>query len=908
MAELKIDTNKKLDNNLSQSGSEHKGTNELEETNEATDALESVSDDVFDIPTGTKVRNSIVGIPLSNKMNRMNQLTMEGPMDRPRSFSDASLSSRSRQGVLIKLHRKLMTDYKTPMKVFVKRESRVLDSMDEFKERTDAGVSSDAEFGFYSEPYRNPETYGSADNLLDNKASDTGAPAKPVLPQNYRKYLNEQLKHFHQHHGKNMHLDDHEIPAVKPNPKTESVDRFDTHVDVPRTRDDAFSGPEKESDRKLGTKLRRGRSSVSDLPMRSSGPVYKHFDAQFQSQLLRKELEKLRKMKHVRKNSETMKHKFESILRPKSTGDLHVRFADEVEEIEHIETPTESKVKPASRHPFIHSNSADFYTSKTGSLQRQKYYERSKSVAKPEAVPQSGASNRYGMDSVRRNSIIGTVMYEPRTMSSSRSQNQDQSKYAVDHKDNVLKDGARGSIAHESRSSASGKGLGQYRSRSATVLQRSRESERRRGQYLGTLGSSHDSEMSRSMSNLRRQNETIRKYNYGSVEQQREHVRERFQKEKMTRVESLSPDDASINLERELQVAKERLMMLRGEQKETGNGKSVSDNRSDEEKYAALSRGMVVHNKSSSLDSKESDAKSGKLLDRMKYDRMRLTIPDSRLETRDSNQSAHQTAQRIRKTAYVKPHVNTSVNVDVNKSRVGSDNILKREPEYERKGPEMYVDVYKTQRQSDLVVVDGRKLTKGAINVSHDVPNIQSYKDTRSLQTGVQDQRGDRTMNPNPNYHISVPNRSLDSNINSSSSKGNVDALKFMVQSKKGLERCKHVLKSKRTVDGSKSSAQNQGIAVDTGKLSFESKGSAESSKLIALNKGNVDTIKAVTKPDKPDQDEKISNPDGNNQNTGKVVLRQCRVGADVVFGLVAVQDPQTKVGHRFLATNIIER
>lgn len=767
-----VDESKLSDNNLSQID------NELEASVHTTGAS---ADEVFESTSTPDSKNTATGIPLRHKVIRMDHMTFGGPMERPRSFSDASLSSSTRQGILKRLHGKLMPDYKTTMKVFVKRETKVLPSRNDVNDKLDNPLGLDAEFGFHAEHYRDSGAYSSVDNLLDSKAVtvDRDAPPKPLLPQNYRKHLNEQLKLFHQHHGKTINFDDDEILDAPQNLKAAYFDKLER-------RDNDYNV--QQSGKKGGTQLRRGRSSVSDLPVRSTGPVYKHFDAQFQSQLLKKELEKLRKMKHVRKNSETMKQKFGSVQRPKSTGDLHVRFADEVEEIGKIETPKDTKAP--SQPPLVHPKSTDNYSSST---LKQKYFDKSKSIDSAGAFPPSGAS-------VKNNS------------------------------ENVPKDtNAVGTVGHEPRSAT--KGFGQYRSRSATALQRRREGDQRGGKDWDTVESSQGSQLSKSVSNLRRKHDTIRKYNYGLVEQKREHVRERFMKEKKNRVESLSPDDASINLEREMQVAQERLMMLQGNQKD---GKTVSDNRSDEEKYAALSRSRIVHSKSSSLDSKEVEEKSNQVLDKMKHDRMRLTFQDS-----------NQSAQKLRKTAYVKPHVNTSV--DINKGRLVYD-------DFQRKVPDTYSDVYKGQRQTDLVDVD-RKYTKGVTSAPKDVPNVSNYKDDRNVQIGYKDQRTDRSQNPK--YTSAVPTKLGDNILQN---KGNIDTNKMMVQNREN---------------------------VTVGKQISQDSGIAERHK-----------TKSEQMQKKPSQDHGGVLKQEVNSQTGKVVLRQCRVGSDVVFGLVAVQEPQKKVGY----------
>lgn len=784
-----------LDNNLSH------GNKELVKSD---NEIECTQNEVFEIPSPQPHSGAAARIPFSNKMIRMDTVAFEGTMERPRSFSDASHSSALRQSVLKKLQGRLIPEHKTAMKVFVRRESKVVKSHDD----NDRDIASDAEFGFHAEPRKESGGFTSVDNLLDNKPGLKDFTSSQQQSQNYRQYLNKQLKLFHQCHGKTVHddMDDEAERLVvrKEEPKKGISRRRSSTSSVNEQNEEANAGASEfehsRSRNAVGIKVRRGRSSVSDLPVRSSGLVYKHFDPQFRAQLLRKELEKLRKMRHVRRNSESVRQRFESILRLKSTSDLHVRFADEFEDIAKTETPAISDEPMNSKPQLRHTNSADLYA---GRFDNQK--QSDSSTSRPEVFSHSGPS---GLDS-REQLQEGYRSVDLLTRSNSRRVNTE-------------------------------RGQTQYRSRSAAAIERNRQEQN--SQDWNKLGSSQSGHLSKSVTNLRRKQDTIRKFNYSSVELQREHVRGKYQKEKVNRVESLSPDDTSINLERELLIAQERLQMLRGVQRD---GKAVSDNRSDEEKYAALSRSKIVHSKSSSLDSQELQANGGRLAGNVSKERVTLSRPDTK------------GGQRVKQTAYVKPHLKTDH--ETGGARVDSDDLF-------NKFPEQSVTMYKNKAQTDLSDLD-RKFTKGATSVTSKVPNI-SNKDSKHLQK-PNDQR-DVNRKPNFDTNSAVPKKSVGSTIPKTR---HVETKKYS-----------HDLKANH-IDTLKAQGGPKTSHVETVKAKNEQ---------VSSHIDRLDS-KGESVQRKTGQNSGMLSEGGGNQ---KVVLRQCIVGSDVVFGLVAVQDLEKKVGY----------
>ena len=100
--------------------------------------------------------------------------------------------------------------------------------------------------------------------------------------------------------------------------------------------------------------------------------------------------------------------------------------------------------------------------------------------------------------------------------------------------------------------------------------------------------------LSRSITHLKRKQDTIRKFNYDTLAQAREKIRISYER-KPDRQDSESPlyTPSGQDVDDDQHLFPEA----------SDSGASVGDNRSDEEKYAALSRSKILHSKSSSLDS-----------------------------------------------------------------------------------------------------------------------------------------------------------------------------------------------------------------------------------------------------------------------------------------------------------------
>lgn len=112
--------------------------------------------------------------------------------------------------------------------------------------------------------------------------------------------------------------------------------------------------------------------------------------------------------------------------------------------------------------------------------------------------------------------------------------------------------------------------------------------------HLDNRGKDH-TEFGRAAPHIKRKQDTIRKFNYDSFAQLREKIRTDYQR-KPDRKDSDSPQYiATADVDTFGNVAKLN--------RKASDAASMGDNRSDEEKFAALSRSKIVHTKSSSLDS-----------------------------------------------------------------------------------------------------------------------------------------------------------------------------------------------------------------------------------------------------------------------------------------------------------------
>ncbi|XP_052809165.1 uncharacterized protein LOC128237607 isoform X2 [Mya arenaria] len=663
---------------------------------------EAALEDVFDNVNCDRATPYESSVPQCDKMNNDYSLHDLDPTQRPRSFSDVSAGS-GRYTFLRKLQGQ--TDKpKTSMKVFVRRESKTITGQ--------SAKHDDTEFGFH--PYQHGiYKQANAISLSVNNIADAETqvpPPKPRLPDNYRRYLDQQLKQFHQVHSKSLDSGSEEGKVEHAQQKYVNVQSVNPEE-------------KRESIAVEHQRVSRPRASVSELPIRTTSGVYKHFDAKFQSELLKKELEKLRTYKHVRKNSETMKQKFESIFRQKSTSDLHVRFVDEMDDQQ------------------VGTKDKDIVSDKTGKHTFKQAHSLDSAVIGNRTFPNDIAYNQGGS--------TGTI--------------QGQScSYTTD----VVRDG-------RSRTSERGQELG--RSKSATALNRQRDED------ASHLRDKKGSQLSKSASNLRRNPDTIRRYNAGTHEQIRINVRQKYEADRHNRVESTIPDDPALNLEQELGKGREKLERRASAR----DHKPVSDNRSDEEKYAALSRNRTLYSKSGPR------RRERPLVN--KDERMKLTFRDRAI------------AQSARKLAYVKPNIVVNGSESA-QSKLGAD-------VHSHTNIDIQNDLHRSRNTH----------TKGAIYESKSVPNISS-KD--------QNKQADQRTDPPSEKVIKHSNL--------------------------------HSVPKKVTIN------EGDKIAMD-----------AKSNQTLDLDKIVIDARSKLC------------------GRSGDIVLKQCRVGSDVVFGLVGVPKPSLETHHK---------
>lgn len=606
--------------------------------------------------------------PPSDKMMTMEE-GFNDSFQRPRSFSDASLSSGRHAFKTVKdiFH----VNGKKSMKVFVRRESQVMTGNE--GEKRSAAVD-DMVYGGRGSGFElasnSAERVLSLDNITEKAIGNKSAPPKPRLPVNYRQYLNEQLKLYHETNDKRRVSSGNlqESHLKSDNVQSKSVDRLDKYRDSYQSDKSMSLDTGNESRVKpRASSLRRGRSSVSELPLRPNSVIYRHFDQQFQSELLKKELDTLRISRNVRKKSETMRQWLENGSRPKSTGDLHVRFADELVNKQSKNDSGSVTIKQGTQTLPRQSISLDLikYQYKTG--ERTNIH----------AYPPSGFADRTGINNSQRlNETSGGI--NGRT--------------------------------HESRSLAPSRGQGQIRSKSATALGRNRDDSRHESEWK-PLEQTQKTQLSRSATNLRRKQNTITKFNYSSVEQKRENVKTRFQQsDKKNRIESISPglDDLDQPARTGIDGNNSQKPDLRSGDRKSADlrdVKPVGDNRSDEEKYAALSRSKIVHSKSFSWDNQAKlNSKTKEEVSESKADKKVLQSPGL------SHKSGANDSERMKLTFGSDSNAQRS-------SNIGAKSVDKLKDKDSRSRKE--VDKELPYSDSEYIV------NKGAKSVPN-VPNVRS--------------------------------------------------------------------------------------------------------------------------------------------------------------------------------------
>ena len=630
--------------------------------------LEDIPNNVFDIESEEK-KKSRYSFPFANKM-----MTMEGDFEsfqRPRSFSDASVSS-GRHGKVV--NDVLHTDGRTSMKVFVRRESHVI-SKD--KGQTKSAEADDLQtrrhdFDLGSKPAENILSLGNIENKI---GVSEGAPPKPKLPSNYRKYLNEQLKLYHETNDKCKNSGGNTLPEeshAKSN-YMQGINKSDKLKDSKQTEQSKSKVRSFDSGKNPPAgNLRRGRSSVSELSSKPVNVIYRHFDPEIQSQLLKKELDTLRISRNVRKKSETMKQWIEGGSRPKSTGDLHVRFSDEitVKELKDLDKAIEKY--GANKTLPRQSKSVDI------PRKDSKTIENSGQRKSALAFPQSGATGS------RTKAHIGEIVGDKRVGDEVKT--------------------------FRSRDQALKRGQAPIRSKSATALGRRREVSREPGDPR-PLEDSKNSQLSKSASNLRRKLNTITKFNYSSVEQMRENVRARYQQsDRKNRPDSFSPemDDVDKRVSADFKAGGQQKFDLRvgANTSDLKDMKTIGDNRSDEEKYAALSRSKIVHSKSSSLDSQLDQNPAGR-------------AKNNTAELRHDNNQYKNYAVNKHGPDHLAERMKLTFNLDKiaqRSSKTGAQYV--NVPKYK--------DSRTTRDEADLAYSDSEYIVNKGAKLSHSVPNLLS--------------------------------------------------------------------------------------------------------------------------------------------------------------------------------------
>ena len=528
---------------------------------------------------------------------------------RPRSFSDASLSSPTRRQPEIS-RRNL--DKKKAVKVIICRESKVVKEPDRGRTgNQDRNTESDKARPLLS---RSKSAHGRTNFSSLSEEDDDRPPPKPKLPESYRPYYFlqqvEKLKPvttqsaiqqgFHEdesHYFRSAvpytekQFDETETSIKKLHTSEVPKDRKQRTVYESDTKDattsvDKEAGPKKNEvhSSKSGDTSGKGKKIFrSDSRIAS----YRSFDAQLRADALKKELDTLRSSEHVRQRLSSSEQN--DVLQPKI--DLtNLR-------------------KPAIDRHSLKLGANDNAHNVTG-LKSSTYHESSKEKHGAQAPTKEDKTDTKG--SFRRAFLPSRAHKETTSGKTSDTPNQRWENLVkkIDEKRKQDKEQLTSSTLQrrDSRSKSESSLIRKTLDSSAvpkssrTDLVSNKTKEKQSNPRVLKLSKSVSHLITKQDDNLpaikpalhiKRKKDTIRKFNYDLIAQAREKVKLNYRR-KPERNDSDSPLYMDTP-ERKDNDAVDSILHT--------HVREVGDNRSDEEKYAALSRSKILHSKSSSLDS-----------------------------------------------------------------------------------------------------------------------------------------------------------------------------------------------------------------------------------------------------------------------------------------------------------------
>ena len=527
---------------------------------------------------------------------------------RPRSFSDASLSSPKRRQPGIN-QRNL--DKKKAVKVIICRESKVVKEPDRGRTRNqDRNTESDKVRPLLS---RSKSAHGRTNFSSLSEEDDDRPPPKPKLPESYRPYyflqqveklkpvtsqsaIQQGLHEDESHYFRSAvpytekQFDETETSIKKIHTSEVPEDRKQRHVNESDTKGttlsvDKESGPKKNEVRssKSGDTSGKGKKVFrSDSRIAS----YRSFDAQLRADALKKELDTLRSSEHVRQRLSS----------------------SEQNDVSQPKIDLTNLRKPAIDRHSLKLGANDNAHNVTG-LKSSTYHESSREKHGAQAPSKEDKTDTKG--SFRRAFLPSRAHKETTSGKTSDTPNQRWENLVkmIDEKRKQDKEQLTSSTLQRRDSRSKSESSLIRKTLDSSAVPKSSRTDLVSNPTKDKQSNPRVSKLSKSVSHLitkkddkipaikpalhiKRKKDTIRKFNYDLIAQAREKVKLNYQR-KPERNESDSP--LYIDTPERDSDAVDSILDTRV--------REVGDNRSDEEKYAALSRSKILHSKSSSLDS-----------------------------------------------------------------------------------------------------------------------------------------------------------------------------------------------------------------------------------------------------------------------------------------------------------------
>ena len=571
---------------------------------------------------------------------------------RPRSFSDASLNKASKlrhkklntKEAVLKWRRERGIKVKTQSghDQFEQTNCELKTNTDLVSEQKDKNVETKQAVEVTTDrPYqtlsRSKSVHARTNYSKSSEDDDDNPPPKPALPEKYRTlYFMQQMKSLKPDKpvtGIEKRLDDLEKHLFRTDLHSAEDEVSETNDRINDfTTQNAAANMEKgvkEETQVRGTsgqhfllksqsvdegvKNNDGRTGVFDRksgltgrgrkPFRSESKiaVFRSYDSKLRAIALQRELDTLRSSEHVRQRLSSSEQG--DIVDLKKELDNINKNKFETKYLEHTDIDATAKSDSGSFKPStVRSKTTGVrnFAQNTISYKPNVYHENTGAKTLLEesktdrhdtrAFLQSGAYRRDDSydnipESLKLRSEMSHGVKEQDRASIQRRDSRSKSETCLVRKTydpSAIPKTGHVEFTHSHTKDKLNASKGSHLSKSVSNIHRSKDS----------------AQLARSVTHLKRKQDTIRKFNYDSIAQVHEKIRTNYERLPPDRQDSESPLYTPSSVKDGIDDDQQRIT-----QEGWDSGASVGDNRSDEEKYAALSRSKILHSKSSSLDS-----------------------------------------------------------------------------------------------------------------------------------------------------------------------------------------------------------------------------------------------------------------------------------------------------------------